>query len=126
MSDRLSHQQQMLLRVLRERGASSPAELAAVTEEPVQGVLCRLRSLADRKLVQLDSDNNAWLSGQPPPSRWLPDNERVFHERRQAWLTRGLIIVHPDELPDAFLRQQLYGYACQRYGRRRGGRASGA
>lgn len=123
MSERLSPEKRALIDTLQERGALSPTALAAATGQPVQGVLCRLRSLADRKLIILDADSNARLPGQPPPPRWMPDYEREREEGRRAWLERGIVVIALAEADDCFLRERLHQWACRRYGRRRAVRA---
>ncbi len=38
--------------------------------------------------------------------------------RRRAWIEKGIVVLHPDEISDEWLRQALRNEATKRFGRR--------
>jgi hypothetical protein len=38
--------------------------------------------------------------------------------RQRAWIEKGIVVLHPDEISDEWLRQALRNEATKRFGRR--------
>jgi hypothetical protein len=116
----LSQAARLILDALKECGPLSRQELATLLGETRTAIGTRLYLLARDGLVALAADDTVALAGQRLDS-WLPDEERVHQQRRWLWQTQGLVTLVLDEVPDAYLAQQIRVLAVQLYGRRRAG-----